>query len=156
MISLKPLLSMSLISVQDVCQTLRPLIGSSQIISVRFKPCYPRIRGFPRQPLPGRAPPEPHKYNWRPIYPPDGKYTILPLKIQKLGGRDPETGKVIVKTIGGGNKKYFRWIDYKKTPNEDGTPFQEKVFKVRYDPLRTSKLALVAGGMSSMCLPPNI
>ncbi|CAG2106040.1 unnamed protein product, partial [Medioppia subpectinata] len=96
--------------------------------------------------MPGRKPPEPHKYNWQPIYPLDGKYTIMPLKIRKLGGRDPETGKVIVKTVGGGNKKYFRWIDYTKTANEDGSPREERVFNVRYDPLRTSKLALVAGG----------
>ena len=145
---LKPLLSISLNSISDIRQTLRPLIGISQVVSVRYRVrCHPRIRGAPRPPLPGRKPPEAHKYNWQPIYPPDGKYTIAPLKIRKLAGRDPETGHVIVKTRGGGNKKYFRWIDYQKSAKEDGTPFQEKVFNVRYDPLRTSKLALVAGGL---------
>ena len=113
---------------------------------IRLKPCYPINRGYPR-PLPyGMVRPEPSKYNWIPIYPPDGKYTIEPLKIRKLAGRHPETGRVVVKTLGGGNKKYFRWIDYERKANSDGTPREEKVFKIRYDPLRTTKLALVAGG----------
>ncbi|CAG2175334.1 unnamed protein product, partial [Oppiella nova] len=145
MSALKPLLSMSLSGIRDTSELLRPLVAIHQM-SVRWKPCYPRIRGPPRPPLPGKKVPEPHKYNWLPIYPLDGKYTISPLKIRKLAGRDPETGRVVVKTLGGGNKKYFRWIDYKKTPNEDGSVVEEKVFSVRYDPLRTSKLALVAGG----------
>jgi len=118
------------------------------LISVRFKGAHPRIRGFPRPPIPGKKFPEPNKYNYIPIYPLDGKYTVMPLKIRKLAGRDPETGRVVVKTLGGGNKKYFRWIDYKKTANEDGSPREEKVFTIRYDPLRTSKLALVAGGLN--------
>ena len=149
--ALKPLLSISLNGIKDLSHTFRSLENVTQLTIVRFRGhrrCYPRIRGPPRPPQPNKPIPEPHKYNWRPIYPPDGKYTTTPLKIQKLGGRDPETGRVAVKTIGGGNKKYFRWIDYKKEPKEDGTPFEEKVYQVRYDPLRTSKLALVAGGMS--------
>jgi len=105
------------------------------------------IRGAPR-PLPfGMIPPEPFKYNWRPILPPDGKYTIRPLKISKLAGRHPETGRVIVKGLGGGNKKYFRWVDWNRYPDADGTPFEEKVYHVRYDPLRSTKLALIGGGM---------
>ena len=122
--------------------------GSSLInfIQHRLRRVFPLIRGFPR-PLPPNVPrPEPNKYNWLPILPPDNKYTILPLKIKKLSGRHPETGRVMVKTLGGGNKKYFRWIDYKRTANPDGTPFVEKVYNVRYDPLRSTKLALVAGG----------
>lgn len=113
---------------------------------VRFRRVHPLIRGAPR-PLPkGMIRPESSKYNWEPILPPDGKYTIMPLKIKKLGGRDPETGKVVVKELGGGNKKYFRWIDYTRKANEDGTPREERVFSIRYDPLRSTKLALVAGG----------
>src|SRR5437763_28851 len=62
-----------------------------------------------RPPLPGRIMPEPNKYRYLPILPPDGRYTTKPLPIRKLGGRDPETGRVVVRTIGGGNKKMFRW-----------------------------------------------
>lgn len=105
-----------------------------------------RIRGLPRQPLPGRKTPKPCIYNFQVIYPPDGEYTIMPLKIKKLGGRDPETGRVVVTTLGGGNKKYFRWVDHIRQPNPDGTPIEEKVFKIRYDPIRSANIALVAGG----------
>lgn len=115
-------------------------------IQVRFQRVFPIIRGAPRRLPDNIVRPESSKYNWRPILPLDGKYTIKPLKIQKLGGRHPETGRVVVKTIGGGNKKYFRWIDYDRQANPDGTPREEKVFNIRYDPLRSTKLALVAGG----------
>ena len=117
-----------------------------QVNQVRFRRVYPIIRGHPR-PIPYYITrPEPSKYNWLPILPEDGKYTIMPLKIRKLGGRDPETGRVVVKTVGGGNKKYFRWIDYSKPVNEDGSVREEKVFNIRYDPLRSTSLALVGGG----------
>ncbi|KAH9413278.1 54S ribosomal protein L2 mitochondrial [Dermatophagoides pteronyssinus] len=116
------------------------------LIPVRFRRVFPIIRGPPRPLPPNIVRPESSKYNWKPIYPLDNKYTIKPLKIKKLGGRHPETGRVVVKTIGGGNKKYFRWIDYERHVNPDGSPREEKVFNIRYDPLRSTKLALVAGG----------
>lgn len=122
-------------------------INGNILVQVRFRRVYPFNRGHPH-PIPkDMKRPEPSKYNWIPIYPPDNKYTIMPLKIKKLGGRDPETGKVVVKTLGGGNKKYFRWVDYSRTANEDGSPKEEKVYNIRYDPLRSTKLALVAGGI---------
>ena len=117
-----------------------------QFQQLRFRRVFPLIRGHPH-PLPANmVRPESSKYNWEPILPPDGKYTIMPLKIKKLAGRHPETGRVVVKTLGGGNKKYFRWIDYDRSANPDGTPKEEKVYNIRYDPLRSTKLALVAGG----------
>ncbi len=146
--SLKPLLSISKNGLQEMNELSRWLIIGSQIMSVRLRRVNPRIRGWPRPPVDGEKMPEPNKYNWIPIYPPDGKYTIMPLKIQKLAGRDPETGRVVVRTLGGGNKKYFRWIDYNKTPLDDGSVREEKVFNIRYDPLRSSKLALVGGGLN--------
>lgn len=116
-----------------------------QFQQLRFRRVFPLIRGHPH-PLPANmVRPESSKYNWEPILPPDGKYTIMPLKIKKLAGRHPETGRVVVKTLGGGNKKYFRWIDYDRSANPDGTPKEEKVYNIRYDPLRSTKLALVAG-----------
>lgn len=117
-----------------------------QFTQLRFRRVFPFIRGHPH-PIPDHMKrPESSKYNWIPILPPDGKYTIAPLKIRKLAGRDPETGRVVVKTLGGGNKKYFRWIDYSREANSDGSPKEERVFNIRYDPLRSTKLALVAGG----------
>lgn len=62
-----------------------------------------------------------------------------------MGGRDPVTGRVIVKTFGGGNEKLYRWIDFKRHAPENGT-FEEKVYNVRYDPWNTHLIALVANG----------
>ena len=62
-----------------------------------------------------------------------------------MGGRSPTTGRVVVKTLGGGNKKYFRWTDYFHQAPENET-IEEKVFKVRYDPWHTNLIALVARG----------
>lgn len=56
------------------------------------------------------------------------------------------SGRVVVRTIGGGMKRWFRWIDYKRTAPETGPPLQERVYQVRYDPCRTARLALVASG----------
>ncbi|XP_054721105.1 39S ribosomal protein L2, mitochondrial-like [Uloborus diversus] len=120
------------------------------LISVRFhrrnQRIFRKIRGGGRPVPPGVVPPEPSKYGWRPVYPEDGKYTIKPLPIIKMGGRHPETGRVVVRTIGGGHKKRFRWVDYKREGPEDGTTLEEKVFQVRYDPCRTARIALVASG----------
>lgn len=104
------------------------------------------IMGWPRRHLfeKGKKYPEPHKYNWRPYLPEDGSYTITPLPIFKMGGRDLETGRVVVRTLGGGNHKKFRWIDTVRKSNEDGTVREERVLQVRYSPLETPNVALVA------------
>lgn len=104
------------------------------------------ILGWPRPHLylRNRKYPEPHTYNWRPYLPEDGSYTIKPLPIFKMGGRDLETGRVIVRTLGGGNKKKFRWLDMIRRANEDGSVREERVLHIRYDPLHSPKLALVA------------
>lgn len=105
-----------------------------------------KIRGGGRPVPEGVTPPEPKKYGWRPVYPEDGKYTTRPLPIIKLGGRDPETGRVVVRTIGGGHKKKFRWVDFKREGPADGSTLEERVMLVRYDPCRTAHIALVATG----------
>lgn len=104
------------------------------------------IMGWPRPHLAklGKKYPEPHKYNWLPYLPKDGDYTIRPLPIYKLGGRDMETGQVVVRTLGGGNPKKFRWVDTVRKANDDGSVKEERVLQLKYDPLRTPKLALVA------------
>lgn len=104
------------------------------------------ITGWPRPHLYnlGKKYPESHYYNWRPYLPEDGSYTTIPLPIFKMGGRDMETGRVVVRTLGGGNPKKFRWVDMFKTANQDGSVKEERVLMIRYDPLHTPKLALVA------------
>lgn len=102
--------------------------------------------GWPRPHLAklGKKYPEAHKYNWLPYLPKDDEYTIRPLPIYKMGGRDMETGQVVVRTLGGGNPKKFRWADPIRKANDDGSVKEERVLQLKYDPLRTPKLALVA------------
>ena len=104
-----------------------------------------RIAGGGRPPILGKPYPEPFKYRYQEILPPDGRYTTKPMYIRKLGGRDPETGRVVVRTIGGGNKKNFRWVDFTRHAPE-GQTIEEKVYHIRYDPIHTYLLALVANG----------
>jgi len=72
------------------------------------------------------------------------QYTIKRLPIQKLAGRDPVTGRVVVGTLGGGSKQKYRWVDPRRAPLEDGSPRQERVLQLLYDPLRSCTIALVA------------
>ncbi|XP_014443327.1 39S ribosomal protein L2, mitochondrial isoform X3 [Tupaia chinensis] len=76
------------------------------------------------------------------------KYTIIPVKMRKSGGRD-HTGRIRVHGIGGGHKQRYRMIDFLRFRPEQETkpgPFEEKVVRVRYDPCRSADIALVAGG----------
>ena len=41
----------------------------------------------------------PGNYRYRVNYPEDGKYTIKKLEIQKLGGRDPVTGRKVIQSM---------------------------------------------------------
>lgn len=104
--------------------------------------------GWPRPHLynKGKKYPEAHTYNWLPYLPEDGQYTIRPLPIFKMGGRDLETGRVVVRTLGGGNPKKFRWLDPFRKSNDDGSVREEVVLMTKYDPLHTPRLALVADG----------
>lgn len=81
-------------------------------------------------------------------YPEDGQYTVKPLKTTKLAGRDPETGRIIVGTLGGGAKRNYRWIDWYRTGPTDGTFLEERVIHIQYDPNRSARIALLGGGDS--------
>lgn len=58
--------------------------------------------------------------------------------IKSTGGRD-NTGKMTIRNIGGGHKKQYRIIDFKR--NKDG--IEGTVASIEYDPNRTSRIALV-------------
>merc|ERR1719458_580247 len=83
-------------------------------------------------------------YRYRVKYPEDGEYTIKKLEIQKLGGRDPVTGRKVIQKVGGGHKQKFRWVDTLRIPKDwpQDKELIEKVLSINYDPLRTSCLAL--------------
>ncbi|KAL1435897.1 hypothetical protein MTO96_010667 [Rhipicephalus appendiculatus] len=125
---------MALNMLANIARTATSLLAAqfdTQLLSVRFKSMRVsrRIRGYPRPLMETVQRPEPMKYGWRPILPEDGVYTTKKLPIRKLGGRDPETGRVVVRTIGGGMKRWYRWIDHKRQPNEDGSKLEERVYQ---------------------------
>jgi len=58
--------------------------------------------------------------------------------VKNSGGRD-NTGKMTIRNIGGGHKKQYRIIDFKR--NKDG--IEGTVVSIEYDPNRTSRIALI-------------
>jgi large subunit ribosomal protein L2 len=74
------------------------------------------------------------------------KYTVEPLNVTNLGGRDPETGRLAVKGIGGGIKHKYHWVDWKRVGPAEGPPQTERVIQIIKDGCRTANVALVAHG----------
>ncbi|MBP5427286.1 MAG: 50S ribosomal protein L2 [Clostridiales bacterium] len=64
------------------------------------------------------------------------KSLLRPLK--KTGGRNMH-GRITVRHRGGGNRRKYRLIDFKR--NKDGVP--AKVFSIEYDPNRSANIALL-------------
>ena len=71
---------------------------------------------------------------------------------RRHGGRN-DTGKMTVRNVGGGHKKLYRVIDFKR--DKDGVP--GKVKAIEYDPNRTARIALVyyADGEKRYIIAPN-
>ena len=71
--------------------------------------------------------------------------------MRKSGGRN-NTGKITVRHIGGGNRRKYRIIDFKR--NKDGVP--AKVKSIQYDPNRSANIALLqyADGEKRYILAP--
>jgi large subunit ribosomal protein L2 len=70
----------------------------------------------------------------------------------KSGGRN-NTGKMTMRHLGGGHKRRYRFIDFKRS--KDGIPATVK--SIEYDPNRTSFIALLyyADGEKSYIVAPN-
>jgi large subunit ribosomal protein L2 len=62
----------------------------------------------------------------------------LTVSLKKSGGRN-NLGRVTTRFIGGGHKRRYRIIDFKR--NKHGIP--AKVFSIEYDPNRSSRIALL-------------
>ncbi|VVC96979.1 unnamed protein product [Leptidea sinapis] len=73
-------------------------------------------------------------------------YTVKPLEVTNLAGRDPESGRVVAKGIGGGIKHKYHWINWIRDGPLDGPPQQEKVIQIMECGCRTAHVALVAVG----------
>ncbi|MCQ2226798.1 MAG: 50S ribosomal protein L2 [Bacteroidales bacterium] len=78
------------------------------------------------------------------------KSLLRPLK--KTGGRN-NTGKMTMRYIGGGHKRMYRVIDFKRL--KDGVP--AVVESIQYDPNRSARIALLVyeDGEKSYILAPN-
>lgn len=76
----------------------------------------------------------------------------LLVKLNKKSGRNNQ-GKITVRHHGGGNKRKYRIIDFKRT--KDSIP--AKVFSIEYDPNRTANIALLhyADGEKRYILAPS-
>ncbi|XP_030838320.1 39S ribosomal protein L2, mitochondrial [Strongylocentrotus purpuratus] len=73
------------------------------------------------------------------------EYTLRPLGKKRITSRD-HTGRVVSGRRGGGAKRNYRMVDFKRVGPVEGPPMEEKVLAVRYDPNRTANIAIVAGG----------
>ena len=78
------------------------------------------------------------------------KPLLTPLK--SSGGRN-NTGQMTVRYIGGGHKRMYRIIDFKRC--KDGIPAE--VLTIEYDPNRSARIALVEyeDGVKSYIIAPN-
>ena len=78
------------------------------------------------------------------------KSLLVPVK--RSGGRN-NSGKMTMRYIGGGHKRKFRIIDFKR--NKDGVPAVVKT--IEYDPNRSARIALLfyADGEKRYILAPN-
>lgn len=74
------------------------------------------------------------------------EYTIEPLKTTHLAGRDPVSGRVVAKGIGGGIKQKYHWIKWVRDGPLEGPAQEEKVLEIMDDGCRTAKIALVGVG----------
>ncbi len=96
---------------------------------------------------------------------PSNRYKILPAfdeitkskpeksllePLRKSGGRN-NNGRITTRHIGGGHKKHYRLVDFKRTKREVAT-----VTAIEYDPNRTCRIALVqyTDGTKSYILAP--
>src|SRR5436305_12429329 len=76
----------------------------------------------------------------------------LTTKLSKKGGRN-NTGRITTRHQGGGHKRRYRVIDFKR--QKDGVP--AKVAAIEYDPSRSARIALLhyADGAKSYILAPS-
>lgn len=59
------------------------------------------------------------------------KYTVKPLNVTNLGGRDPVSGRLVARGIGGGIKHKYHWIDWNRIgPTEGPAQVTESLFTI--------------------------
>ena len=70
------------------------------------------------------------------------------VSVKKSSGGRNNTGKMTVRYIGGGHKRMYRHVDFKRV--KDGVAATVKT--IEYDPNRTARIALVVYGRSESLL----
>ncbi|MGB0292146.1 MAG: 50S ribosomal protein L2, partial [Luteolibacter sp.] len=77
------------------------------------------------------------------------KSLLKPLK--RSGGRN-NTGRITCRHIGGGHKRHYRMVDFKRNKRD----ISAKVIGIEYDPNRTCRIALIQyeDGQKSYILAP--
>ena len=88
-----------------------------------YKPITPGIRHL-RRPL------NPHLYGGRPL-------RLLTVALRKKGGRN-STGRITVRSRGGGHRRRIRLVDFMRTE-----PGPHDVIRIEYDPNRSAHIALI-------------
>ncbi|XP_054283595.1 39S ribosomal protein L2, mitochondrial isoform X2 [Macrosteles quadrilineatus] len=106
----------------------------------RMGPPIKRHHGFDQPDLP-----KPSGKFWRKVEFPE-KYTVKPLEVKRLGGRDPETGRKVINRVGGGLKYKYLWVHWKREGPKEGPPLVEKVVQIVDSWCHSAFLALVASG----------
>lgn len=112
-------------------------ISQSSIVSMRFKSTKEK-QIFVEVPKPGQG-----QAFRRIVHFPD-EYTVQPLRVTNLGGRDPKTGRKVCEGIGGGIKHKYHWIKWLRDGPDQGPPQEEKVLRIMKCGCRTAHIALVA------------
>jgi large subunit ribosomal protein L2 len=76
----------------------------------------------------------------------------LTVALRKSGGRN-NTGRITCRHIGGGHKRRYRLIDFKRSRHDAAA----KVVAIEYDPNRSARIALIqyADGEKAYILAPN-
>jgi len=79
----------------------------------------------------------------------DGSY----YRNQQKGGRDPITGRCVIRHKGGGHQRNWRIVDKLRVPlhqpGEEPITIKDRILQIGYDPFRTGDIALVAGNGSN-------
>ncbi|KAF5304336.1 hypothetical protein FQA39_LY09715 [Lamprigera yunnana] len=119
--------------------TFKNLFQSSYMVTFTKLSLY-HSKGNLEKPLPGFG------ISYRRIIHYPEEYTVKPLDVTNLAGRDPVSGRIVCKGIGGGIKHKYHWIAWKREGPKEGPPQDEKVIKIIKDGCRTAHIALVAVG----------
>lgn len=133
-----------------LCETLKLLSLKPSLVSnvVRYSVRVPQYKKYKHsrpifvvKPKPGTG-----GKAFRRIVHFEEEYTVKPLEVTNLAGRDPETGRVVAKGIGGGIKQKYHQIAWHRDGPEEGPPLEEKVIQIMKCGCRTADIALVATG----------